>query len=54
MNCRQENINDIFQLHRQAKRCLVLRRFEETVQVCGEVLKQNLQNDNGEKPPINR
>ena len=46
MDFRQNNTYDISQLHYKAKRCLVLRQFEEAAQICCEVL--DLQ-ENGEK-----
>ena len=38
MEIRQSDSFDISQLHYKAKRCLVLRNFEDALQICYEVL----------------
>lgn len=38
MELRQSDSCDILQLHYKAKRCLVLRNFEDALQICYEVL----------------
>lgn len=41
MNCSPRDITGIYNLHHKAKCCLVLRRFKEATEICGEVLEQS-------------
>ncbi|XP_068748417.1 uncharacterized protein [Montipora capricornis] len=41
MNCSPRDITGIYNLHHKAKCCLVLRRFKEATEICGEALEQS-------------